>query len=71
MDGKPHIGCISAELNSQRHFGDELTRVRTHDATTDHPMRLRIEQQLGETLVATLSKVSLRISRLRTSQRAS
>jgi len=50
MDRQPDIGCIASGLDGQRNLADQVTRVRTNDATAQEAVRLGIEQQLGETL---------------------
>jgi hypothetical protein len=54
MDRQADIGCIGTHLDGKSDFADELTGIRTDDAAADHSVSVWIEEQLGESLVATL-----------------
>jgi hypothetical protein len=43
---------IAAALDGERHLGDEFTGVAADNAGPEYAVRLRIEQQLGEPLLA-------------------
>jgi len=54
MDRQANIGCVGTHLDGKRNFSDELAGIRTDDAAADHSVSVWIEEQLGESLVATL-----------------
>jgi len=48
VDRFADVGRLAAHLDGQADFADEVACVRPHDATANHTMARRIEQQLGE-----------------------
>jgi len=52
MNGESDVGCVGAGLDGERHFTDQLARVRANDAATQKAVAFRIKQQLGKALVA-------------------
>ena len=49
MDGHADIGRQRAHLDGQYAFGDQFARAHAHDSDTEDALRLRIDEQLGET----------------------
>src|SRR6266849_2428938 len=50
MDGHANIGRQGAQFDGQHTFSDQFSRARAHDADTEHALRLRIDEQFGETV---------------------
>ena len=56
MYGQTKIMGIRSHFDCQRDFCDQLASVLADNAGTENPVRLRIEQHLGEALIATQSQ---------------
>ena len=52
VDGAADVDRVGAHLDRQRDLADQVAGVRADDAAADDAVRLRVEQQLGEALVA-------------------
>src|SRR5258708_35689150 len=50
MDRHANIGREGAHFDGQHTFRDQFARARAHDTDTEHAFRLRIYEQLGETV---------------------
>src|ERR1700724_147085 len=53
MNRESDVGGVAAGFHCQRDLADQLTGVTAHDAAAQHAVIVRIEQQLGKTLLAT------------------
>src|SRR5215510_14337838 len=54
VDRHADVRSVRAHLDRERDFGDELTGVAADQTTADHAVCLRIEDQLGEAVIAAL-----------------
>ncbi len=60
VNGVPHICSITAHLDRQTDFADQITRMRTHNAATDDPVCLGVKEQLGEAFISTVGNGTAR-----------
>ena len=56
VDRLADVFGIAAHFDRQRDFGDQVARVRPDDAAADDPLRLLVEDQLGDAFIASERK---------------
>ena len=54
VDRASDVDRVGAHLDRERDLADQVAGMRADDAAADDAMRLLVEQQLGEALVATV-----------------
>src|SRR5688572_29946976 len=54
VDGLADVGGVGAHLDRERELADQVARAGADDRAAHQAVRLRVEQQLGETLVAAI-----------------
>ena len=52
MNRQADIGCVSAHFDGQSHFGDQIAGAGADDSGAENAVRLLVEQQLGEAIIA-------------------
>src|SRR5260221_6369384 len=60
VDGLADVGRVGTNLDAERHLADEIAGARADDAGADDAMRLAVEDQLGEALVARVGDCATR-----------
>src|SRR5688572_2994898 len=52
MDGLADVGCVRAHLHGEGDLANQVARAQADDATAHNAVRLGVEDELGEALVA-------------------